>query len=152
MSARRQVVARTAPLSVRGQCRLLEVNRASLYYEPKEPDPETQALMRKMDQAHLEHPFFGTRMMTRSLRQTGERVNRKRVQRLMRLMGLVSVGPRPSTSKRAPEHRVFPYLLRGRKVRCINEVWAADITYAPLERGFAYLVAVIDWFSRRVLA
>ena len=108
--------------------------------------------MRRIDELHLAHPFFGSRMMTATVRQQGPRINRKHVQRLMRQMGLESLAPKPSTSKPAPQHPVYPYLLRGLKVCRVNQVWAADITYIPMARGFCYLVAIIDWYSRRVLA
>ena len=152
MTPRRELVEPNAPLSMRWQCELLGVNRSSLYYEPVEPDGEQLALMRRMDELHLKHPFFGSRMMTQILKAEGSAVNRKRVQRLMRLMGLESTAPKPNTSKPAPEHTVYPYLLRNLTVSRINQVWAADITYIPMARGFVYLVAVIDWYSRRVLA
>ena len=151
MTPRRELVE-PFPLSMRWQCELLGVNRSSLYYEPVEPDGEQLALMRRMDELHLKHPFFGSRMMTQTLKAEGSAVNRKRVQRLMRLMGLESTAPKPNTSKPAPEHAVYPYLLRNLTVSRINQVWAADITYIPMARGFVYLVAVIDWYSRRVLA
>ncbi len=138
--------------SMRRQCELLGVSRSSLYYRAVEPDAETLALMRRMDELHLKHPFFGARMLAKTLKQEGQQVNRKRIQRLMRLMGLESVAPKPNTSKAAPEHPVYPYLLRHLKVCRANQVWAADITYIPMARGFAYLVAVIDWYTRRVLA
>ena len=152
MTPRRELVEPNAPLSMRWQCELLGVNRSSLYYEPVEPDGEQLALMRRMDELHLKHPFFGSRMMTQTLKAEGSAVNRKRVQRLMRLMGLESTAPKPNTSKPAPEHAVYPYLLRNLTVSRINQVWAADITYIPMARGVVYLVAVIDWYSRRVLA
>ena len=152
MTPRRELVEPNAPLSMRWQCELLGVNRSSLYYEPVEPDGEQLALMRRMDELHLKLPFFGSRMMTQILKAEGSAVNRKRVQRLMRLMGLESTAPKPNTSKPAPEHAVYPYLLRNLTVSRINQVWAADITYIPMARGFVYLVAVIDWYSRRVLA
>ena len=139
-------------LSLRHQCELLGVNRSSLYYEPVEPDAEALKLMRRMDELHLEHPFFGSRMMTQTLKQQGWVVNRKRVQRLMRLMDLESVAPKPNTSKPAPENPAYPYLLRNLAISRVNQVWAADITYIPMALGFAYLVAIIDWHSRRVLA
>ena len=148
MTPRRELVEPNAPLSMRWQCELLGVNRSSLYYEPVEPDGEQLALMRRMDELHLKHPFFGSRMMTQTLKAEGSAVNRKRVQRLMRLMGLESTAPKPNTSKPAPEHAVYPYLLRNLTVSRINQVWAADITYIPMARGFVYLVAVIDWYSR----
>jgi len=137
---------------MRRQCELLGVNRSSLYYEPVEPDCEELALMRRIDELHLEYPFFGSRMMTQTLKAKGIEVNRKRVQRLMRLMGLESTAPKPNTSKPSPEHPVYPYLLRNLKVCRINQVWASDITYIPMARGFVFLVAIIDLYSRRVLA
>lgn len=146
------MVDSNASPSMRRQCELLGVNRSSLYYKPVEPDAEELALMRRMDELHLKHPFFGSRMMTQTLKQQGEDINRKRVQRLMRLMGLESVAPKPNTSKPAPEHPVYPYLLRNLAITRVNQVWAADITYIPMAHGFAYLVAIIDWYSRRLLA
>lgn len=139
-------------LSIRRQCELLRVSRSSLYYKPVEPYPEELALMRQMDELHLKYPFFGSRKITQSLKGQGYDVNRKRVQRLMRKMGLESTAPKPQTSKASPEHPTYPYLLRHTKVTKPNQVWAADITYIPMSRGFAYLVAVMDWYSRRVLA
>ena len=109
MTARRALVEPNDPLSMRWQCELLGVNRSSLYYEPVEPDAEQLALMRRMDELHLKHPFFGSRMMTQTLKAEGAFVNRKRVQRLMRLMGLESTAPKPNTRKPAPEHAVYPY-------------------------------------------
>ena len=108
--------------------------------------------MRRMDELHLKHPFFGSRMMAQTLKQKGLEINRKHVQRLMRVMSLESAAPKPNTSKPAPEHAVYPYLLRNLTVSRINQVWAADVTYIPMAHGFLYLVAVIDWYSRRVLA
>jgi putative transposase len=108
--------------------------------------------MRRIDELHLQHPFFGSRMLTQTLKKEGRLINRKRVQRLMRLMGLESLAPKPSTSSPAQEHPVYPYLLRGVTVCRANQVWAADITYIPMACGFAYLVAIIDWCSRLVLA
>lgn len=152
MKERRGLVKSDTPPSMRKQCELLGVNRSSLYYKPVEPDAEELALMRQIDELHLKHPFFGSRMLTQMLKRKGHVINRKRVQRLMRLMGLESTAPKPNTSKSAPEHPVFPYLLRNVKVCRVNQVWAADITYIPMGRGFAYLVAIIDWYSRRVLS
>jgi putative transposase len=149
---RRALVEPNVSPSMRRQCELLGINRSSLYYKPVGPDEETLALMRQIDELHLKHPFFGSRMMTQTLKGKGHDINRKRTQRLMRLMGIVSTAPKPNTSKPAPEHPVFPYLLRNVKVDHVNQVWAADITYIPMAHGFAYVVAVIDWFSRRVLA
>ena len=137
---------------MRRQCELLSVNRSSLYYESVEPDTETLALMRQMDEIHLEHPFFGARMLTQTLKNKGHPVNRKRITRLMRLMDLQSVAPKPNTSKAAPAHPVYPYLLRNLKIRRVDQVWATDVTYIPMARGFAYLVAIMDLYSRLVLA
>jgi putative transposase len=134
-------------VSVRRQCELLSVGRSGLYYEAVPQDAEELEVMRRIDEIHLKWPFYGSRKVSRELR-----VNRKRVQRLMRLMGLEGMAPKPNTSRSAPEHPVFPYLLRKLDVTRANQVWAADITYVPLAHGFAYLVAVIDWYSRRVLS
>lgn len=152
MKARRALVEPHGEISMRRQCELLGVSRSSLYYEPVEPDSEELALMRRVDELHLEHPFFGSRLMTRTLKAEGFEVNRKRIQRLMRVMGLESVAPKPNTSKPAPEHPVFPYLLRNLKITRVNQAWASDITYIPMARGFLFLVAIIDLYSRRVLA
>ena len=152
MKTRRTLVEPNVGISMRGQCELLGVSRSTLYYEPVAPDAEELALMRRLDELHLEHPSFGSRMMTRTLKTKGIQVNRKRVQRLMRLMGLESIAPKPNTSKPAPEHPVYPYLLRNLRVSRVNQVWAADITYIPMARGFLFLVAIIDLYSRRVLA
>ena len=144
MTARRALVEANAGPSMRRQCELLGVNRSSLYYEPVEPDAEELGLMRRIDELHLKHPFFGSRMMTQTLKLEGVEVNRKRVQRLMRLMGLESTAPKPNTSKPAPEHAVYPYLLGNLKVSRVHQVWASDITYIPMARGFLFLVAIID--------
>ncbi len=152
MKARRGLIGPDEQTSVRQQCELLGVNRSSVYYVPVEPDAEELELMRRIDELHLEFPFYGSRSIARALRAKDERVNRKRVQRLMRLMGLESVAPKPNTSKPNQEHPVYPYLLRGLSIDRPNQVWAADITYIPLARGFAYLVAIMDWHSRRVLS
>ena len=152
MKARRAFIKPRISLSMRRQCELLGVNRSSLYYKPVGQDTEELVLMRRMDELHLEHPFFGSRMMMHTLKGEGRVINRKRVQRLMRLMGLESTAPKPKTSKPSPAHPVFPYLLRNLKISRVNQVWAADITYIPMARGFAYLVAIIDWYSRRVLS
>jgi putative transposase len=117
-----------------------------------EPDAEELELMRQIDELHLEYPFYGSRSIARELRGRGCLVNRKRAQRLMRLMGLESVAPKPNTSKPNEEHPVYPYLLRGLAISRANQVWASDITYIPLARGYAYLVAIMDWHTRRVLS
>ena len=152
MTARRRLIGPDEQTSIRRQCELLGVSRSSVYYVPVVPDAEELELMRRMDELHLEFPFYGSRSIARELRKKGYRANRKRVQRLMRLMGLESVAPKPNTSKRNEEHVVYPYLLRGLTIDRPNQVWAADITYIPLARGYAYLVAIMDWHSRRVLS
>lgn len=139
-------------LSVRRQCELLRLNRSSVYYEPVPTAEEDLAVMRHIDELHLKYPFYGSRKLALELRRKGLQVNRKRVQRLMRLMGIESVAPQPRTSDPAPEHTTYPYLLRNVTVGRVNQVWAADITYIPMARGFVYLVAIMDWYSRRVLA
>jgi putative transposase len=137
---------------MRRQAEILHVNRSGLYYEPVAMDQEELAVMRRMDELHLRWPFYGSRKLMRELRKEGMVINRKRVQRLMRLMDIVAMAPQPNTSKPSPEHPKFPYLLRGLAIERPNQVWAADITYIPMARGFGYLVAVIDWYSRRVLS
>ena len=141
-----------ADLSVRRQCALLGLARSGVYREPAAPNPEELALMRWIDEQYLATPFYGSRRMTAELRQTGRQVNRKRVQRLMRLMGLAALGPKPKTTRPSAQHRIYPYLLRGLTIDRPNQVWAADITYIPMARGFFYLVVVMDWYSRYVLA
>ena len=133
------------------QCALLGLSRSSLYYRPAPADPAELALMGLIDRQYLRTPFYGSRRMAAWLRRQGHAVNRQRVQRLMRRMGLAAIHPRPRTSRPAPEHRVYPYLLRGLAIERVNQVWCADPTYIPMARGFLYLVAVMDWVSRRVL-
>jgi putative transposase len=152
MTQRRALIEPNVTPSTRRQCELLAVTRSSVYYEPVTPDAEALALMRRIDELHLKHPFFGSRLIAQTLKAAGAVVNRKRVQRLMRLMGLESTAPQPKTSTPAPAHPVYPYLLRGLTIARTNQVWATDITYIPMARGFADLVAIIDWYSRRVLA
>jgi putative transposase len=139
-------------LSVAAQCRLLKVARSTLYYQPAPVDPDDLALMRRMDELYTASPFYGSRRMVAVLRRDGWTVNRKRVRRLMRLMGLEAIYQKPNTSKGHPAHKVYPYLLRDLGIDRPNQVWCADITYIPMAKGFVYLVAVMDWFSRRVLA
>ena len=139
-------------LSLSRQCRLLSIGRSSLYYEPKGESAETLALMRRIDELFLKYPFYGSRQMVRHLRREGVRIGRRRAARLMCLLGLQAVYRAPRTSDRHPEHRVYPYLLRGLGIERANHVWCADITYIPVRRGFLYLVAIMDWASRFVLA
>ncbi len=141
-----------AEISIRRQCNPLAISRSGYYYEPVEPDQEELDLMRRIDEIHLARPFYGSRRIAWELSQIGHQVNRKRVQRLMRVTGIEAVAPKPRTSEPAPEHSVYPYLLRNLRIERVNMVWAADITYIPMAHGYAYLVAIMDWFSRRVLA
>ena len=139
-------------LSVRGQCAMLGVARSGVYRHPSPANDNELALMRRIDELFTRRPFFGSRRITAMLRSEGTPVNRKRVQRLMRQMGIAALGPKPRTTKPAPGHKIYPYLLRDITVERPNQVWAADITYIPLGRGFLYLVAIMDWASRAVLA
>jgi putative transposase len=152
MKTRQGLVRPRDSLSMRRQCEMLGVNRSSLYYQSVGPDSEQLELMRRIDELHLEFPFYGSRSIARELRAQGLVANRKRVQRLMRVMDIEAIAPKPKTSRREPEHPVYPYLLRGLTIDRPNQVWAADITYIPLAHGFAYLVAIMDWYSRRVLS
>ena len=137
---------------MRRQCQLLGLARSSLYYEPAGETAEDLRLMRLIDQEYTAHPFLGSRRLTAWLIEQGEAVNRKRVQRLMRLMGLEAIYPKPKLSAAGPGHRIYPYLLRGVTVERPDQVWSTDITYVPLATGFMYLAAVIDWYSRYVIA
>jgi putative transposase len=134
------------------QCKLLKVARSSLYYRPTPVSADDLAVMRRMDELHMAWPFYGSRRMTAVLRREGWPVNRKRIKRLMRIMALEAIYQKPNTSRKHPDHKVYPYLLRGLVIDRPNQVWCADITYIPMAKGFVYLVAVMDWFSRRVLA
>lgn len=140
-------------LSVSVQCRLLGVARSTYYYKGKDNEsPEDLALMEEIDQIYLAHPENGSRMMMRILRRTARTVNRKRIQRLMQLMGIASLAPQPSTTKAHPGHPKYPYLPRNLPINHPNHVWCADITYIPFKKGFLYLVAIMDWHSRKVLS
>jgi putative transposase len=139
-------------LPVTRQCELLQVSRASVYRRPAAVSPEDLRLMELIDRQYLVRPYYGSRRMAAWLATQGHRVNRKRVQRLMRLMGLVAIYQRPNTSKAASVHPKYPYLLGGMTIDRINQVWCSDITYIPLAKGFLYLVVIMDWYSRAVLA
>jgi putative transposase len=139
-------------LSLVAQCRMLKVARSTLYWRPAAASEDDLQLMRLIDEQYLTAPFYGSRRMVAVLRRDGWTVNRKRVRRLMRLMGIEAIYQKPNTSRPHPDHKVYPYLLRGLAIDRPNQVWCADITYIPLAKGFVYLVAVMDWFSRRVLA
>jgi putative transposase len=138
-------------LSVRRQCALLGLSRSSLYYESGGEAAEDLRLMRRIDEQFTARPYYGSRRMTIWLNEHGEEVNRKRVQRLMRVMGLEALYPKPRLSLAGKGHRIYPYLLRGVKVERKDQVWSTDITYVPMVSGFMYLAAVIDWFSRYVI-
>jgi putative transposase len=139
-------------LSIRHQCRLLGLSRSGVYRMPQPANDDDLMLMRRIDELFTARPFLGSRRMARMLSEEGATINRKRVQRLMRKMGIEALGPKPRTSRPAPGHRIYPYLLRSMTIDRPNQVWAADITYIPMGRGFLYLVAVIDWASRAVLS
>ena len=139
-------------LSLVRQCRLVSIARSSFYYEGTGESPLNLRLMRSIDTQFLETPFYGSRQMQRWLRWQGDTVSRKRVRRLLRLLGLHAVFQRPRTSQSHPGHRIYPYLLRDLPITRPNHVWCTDVTYIPLQRGFLYLVAVMDWASRKVLA
>src|SRR3954464_14375336 len=141
-----------AMLSTVEQCELLKVARSTLYYRPAPVSADDLAVMRRMDELYLASPFYGSRRMAAVLRREGWPVNRKRAKRLMRVMGLEAIYQKPNTSRKHPDHKVYPYLLRDLVIDQPNKVWCADITYIPMAKGFVYLVAVMDWFSRRVLA
>ncbi|WP_434802922.1 IS3 family transposase [Paracoccus albus] len=152
-ASRRGMIERHHPqLSVGAQCRLLSISRSSFYYAPRGESVVNLALMRLIDRQFLETPFYGVRQMTWHLQNEGHPVNQKRIRRLMRLMCLMSIYQKPNTSKPAKGHKTYPYLLGGLRVDRPNQVWCADITYLPMRRGFLYLVAIMDCFTRKVLA
>ena len=150
---RREMVDASHPqLSIVRQCALLQISRSGRYYQPVGESEPTLALMRLIDEAFLDCPYYGSRQMMRHLHRLGQRVGRNRVVRLMRRMGLRAIYQKPNTSAPHPEHRVYPYLLRELAIVRPNQVWCSDITYIPMRRGFLYLVAIMDWHSRRVLS
>jgi len=138
--------------SISRQCQLMGLNRSSFYYKPRPIKIEDLELMRLIDEQYLKTPSYGSRSMTRHFRRQGRKVNRKRIQRLMRLMGIEAIYPKPHTSRPYPENRIYPYLLRNLSIDHVNQVWASDITYIPMARGFMYLCVVMDWYSRRILS
>ncbi len=150
---RKAMIVRNHPaLSLSRQCEVLSISRSSFYHAPKGESPATLALMRRIDELFLKYPFYGSRQMARQLRREGVRAGRHRVRRLMRLMGLAAIYQAPRTSAPHPAHRIYPYLLKGLAIDRPNQVWCADITYIPVQRGFLYLVAIMDWATRHVLA
>jgi putative transposase len=139
-------------ISVRRQCELLDVHRSGLYYQPVGESQENLLLMRLLDEQYTRTPFYGSRKMTEWLATVGQEVNRKRVSRLMEVLGIQAVYPKPKLSQSGEGHRIYPYLLRGTPVERVNQVWSTDITYIRMAQGFLYLVAVMDWYSRFVLS
>jgi putative transposase len=146
------MIDRSHDLPVTRQAELLQLSRSSVYYRPQPVSSVDLAVMRRVDELHLNYPFAGSRMLRDLLRAEGVAIGRQRVATMMRRMGIAAIYRRPNTSKPAPGHKIYPYLLRGTPVIRPNQVWATDITYIPMARGFVYLAAVVDWFSRRVLA
>ena len=139
-------------LSITRQCTILSISRSSFYYATSGESEANLALMRRIDELFMKYPFYGSRQMVRQLRREGIAVGRHRVRRLMRLMGLEAIYQAPRTSDPHPAHRIYPYLLRGMTINRPNQVWCSDITYIPVQHGFLYLVAIMDWATRHVLA
>jgi putative transposase len=146
------MIDRSHELPLAGQAKALGISRGSVYYLARPTSDADLALMRRIDELHLEHPFAGSRMLRDMLKADGRDVGRRHVATLMKKMGVEAIYRRPNTSKPAPGHKIYPYLLRNLAVTRPNQVWASDITYVPMARGFVYLVAIVDWFSRKVLA
>ena len=146
------MIDRSHELSVSRQAKVLNISRGSVYYEPRPVSAADLAIMRRIDELHLDYPFAGSRMLRDMLGREGVHGGRQRIATMMRRMGIEALYRRPNTSKPAPGHKIYPYLLRGLKIERPNQVWAMDITYIPMARGFVYLAAVVDWFSRRVLS
>src|SRR4029079_18968894 len=146
------MIDRTHALPLTRQAEGLKLSRSSLYYQPRPVSPGDLAVMRRIDELHLDYPFAGSRMLRGMLEHEGIEIGRQRVITMMRRMGIEAIYRRPNTSKATPGNKIYPYLLRGVTVDRPNQVWAMDITYIPMARGFVYLAAVIDWVSRRVLA
>ena len=139
-------------LSILKQCNLLQISRSSYYYTPQLESDYNLTLMQIIDAEYLQHPFFGSRQMMRHLNRMGYAVSRHRVRRLMRKMGLIAIYQKPRTTIRNSKHKIYPYLLRNKEIDRPNQVWCSDITYIPMQKGFVYLVAIKDWYSRRVLS
>jgi len=146
------ITAKDETMSMRKQCQLLDVNRSGLYYKKKEESEYNRMLMNMIDEEFTRHPYMGVPSMTAYLRDTGKKCGPKRVRRLIRKMGLEAIYPKPNTSKANKQHKIYPYLLRDVIVERPNQVWSTDITYIRLRHGFAYLVAVMDWYSRSILS
>jgi putative transposase len=146
------MIDRSHDLPLTRQAQVLQLSRSSLYYRPRPVSAADLAVMRRIDELHLDYPFAGSRMLRDLLRAEGVEIGRQRVATMMKRMGIEALYRRPNTSKPAPGHKIYPYLLRDTPVTRPNQVWAMDISYIPMARGFVYLAAVVDWFSRRVLA
>jgi len=146
------MVSRDHKLSVRRQCGLLSLARSNLYYQPKGESAENLRFMEIIDRQFLQTPWYGSRQMARFMQRQGHKCGRHRVRRLMRLMRLVPIYRTPNTSRKHPQHKIYPYLLRNLTIERPNQVWCVDITYIPMPRGFLYLVAIMDWHSRKVLS
>jgi putative transposase len=146
------MIDRDHPLPVTRQAKAVGISRGSVYYLPRPVSPADLELMRRIDRLHLAHPFAGSRMLRDLLHQDGIEVGRRHVTTLMARMGIEALYRKPNTSRRHPQHRIYPYLLRGLSVTTPNQVWAMDITYIPMAKGFVYLAVVLDWYARRVLA
>ena len=153
IEARRLMIeADKREISIVKQCDLLGISRAGYYYSPRPESPENLNIMRMMDEQYLKTPFYGARRMHAHIKYQGYTVNIKKIRRLLRLMGLEAIYPKPNISKPQPGHKIYPYLLNGLSINNINKVWSSDITYIPMKSGFLYLVAIIDWYSRFVLS
>jgi len=146
------MIDRDHELSIARQAKALKISRGAVYYKPRPVSDADLQIMRRIDQLHLEHPFMGARMLRDMLNREGVSIGRRHVATLMRRMGIEAIYRRPNTSKAAPGHKIYPYLLRKLKIEQPNHVWAMDITYIPMARGFVYLAAVVDWATRRVLS
>lgn len=139
-------------LSIVRQCKLLDIHRSGIYHQPKPISPVNLTLMREIDEIHINRPFLGVRRITDELCEAGQEINHKRVHRLMRIMGIAAIYPKPNTSKSNPAHKIYPYLLRNLDINRPNQVWATDVTYIPMPSGFVYLTVIMDWYSRKVLS
>ncbi|MFN3806534.1 IS3 family transposase [Asticcacaulis sp.] len=152
VAERKTMIRPDHDLPIKRQAELLQISRSSVYYQPRPVSDADLAVMRQIDELHLEYPFAGARMLRDMLKARGVKIGRKHVGTLMKRMGIEAIYRRPNTSKRHPEHQIYPYLLRDLKIEQANHVWATDITYIPMRRGFVYLAVILDWASRRVLA
>ena len=146
------MINRNNDLSLVKQCRAVNIARSSIYYEPKPVSERDSALMRLIDEIHINKPFLGIRRIKDALQDLGHTVNRKRVQRLMRKMGIQAIYPKPNLSKANKQHKVYPYLLRNLDINKPNHVWCTDVTYIPMDKGFVYLTVIMDWYSRKILS